>query len=160
LNTSLPLLLLLGTSLLGGCATITSSEMQTVTLSTRTPSGDTVDQTRCTLKNDRGSWAATAPGNVMIRRSAEDLNVECSKDGMSPGFLRAISRSAGGMWGNIVLGGGIGAIIDHNKGTGYNYPSDLPVRMGESVTVDRRDEKNPDTQAAAEQTATSGSARY
>lgn len=64
------------------------------------------------------------------------------------------------MWGNIVLGGGIGAIIDHNKGTGYNYPSDLPVRMGESVTVDRRDEKNPDTQAAAEQTATSGSARY
>jgi hypothetical protein len=159
LKTFLPALLL-STMLFGGCATITSSEMQSVTLNTLNPKGDRVDQTRCTLKNDKGSWTATAPGNVMVRRSAEDLNVECKKDGMSDGFLRAISRSAGGMWGNIVLGGGIGAIIDHNKGTGYDYPNDLPVRMGESVTVDRRDEKNPGTQDAAGPAAADSSARY
>lgn len=152
--------LLLSTLLFGGCATITSNEMQSVTLNTLTSKGDRVEQTRCTLKNDKGSWTATAPGNVMVRRSAEDLNVECKKEGMSDGFLRAISRSAGGMWGNIILGGGIGAIIDHNKGTGYNYPNDLPVRMGESVTVDRRDEKNPDTQDAAGPAAADSSARY
>ncbi|WP_439536727.1 hypothetical protein [Methyloversatilis sp.] len=159
MKTSLPALLL-STLLFGGCATITSNEMQSVTLNTLSSKGDRVDQTRCTLKNDKGSWTATAPGNVMVRRSAEDLNVECKKEGMSDGFLRAISRSAGGMWGNIVLGGGIGAIIDHNKGTGYNYPNDLPVRMGESVTVDRRDEKNPNAQDTTESTATSSSARY
>jgi hypothetical protein len=48
----------------------------------------------------------------------------------------------GGMWGNIILGGGIGAIIDHNKGTGYNYPNDLPVKLGKSTTIDKRDDKN------------------
>ena len=159
MKTSLPALLVC-TSLFGGCATITSNEMQTVTLNTLTSKGDRVDQTRCTLKNDKGSWTATSPGNVMVRRSAEDLNVECTKDGMSAGFLRAISRSAGSMWGNIILGGGIGAIIDHNKGTGYDYPNDLPVRMGESVTLDRRDERNADRRDAAEQNATNSSARY
>jgi hypothetical protein len=148
--------LILSASLFGGCSTITSSEMQTVTLSTRTQGGDAVDQTKCTLKNDKGSWTATAPGNVMIRRSAEDLNVECKKDGMSDGFLRAISRSAGSMWGNIIFGGGIGAIIDHNKGTGYDYPNDLRVLMGESVTIDRRDEKT----APVEQTAAKSPAAY
>jgi len=127
---------------LSGCATITSNELQTVTLSARTGNGEAVDQANCTLTNDRGSWKATAPGNVSVHRSAEDLAVECRKDGMSDGFLRAVSRAAGGMWGNIVLGGGIGAIIDHNKGTGYDYPDNLPVRMGESTTIDRRDEKS------------------
>lgn len=56
------------------------------------------------------------------------------------GMLRAISRAAGSMFGNILFGGGIGALIDHNKGAGYNYPDELPVQMGASVTVDRKDE--------------------
>jgi hypothetical protein len=42
------------------------------------------------------------------------------------------------MWGNIIFGGGVGAIIDHNKGTGYDYPDQLPVKMGESVVVDKK----------------------
>lgn len=32
----------------------------------------------------------------------------------------------------------IGALIDHSKGTGYNYPDLLPVEMGKSVLVDRK----------------------
>ena len=36
--------------------------------------------------------------------------------------------------------GGIGAIIDHNKGNGYNYPDQLSVVMGKSVAVDRKDQ--------------------
>ena len=91
-------------------------------------------------------------GNVAVRRSAEDLLVECKKDGNPDGFLRAVSRAAGGMWGNIILGGGIGAIIDHNKGTGYDYPNDLPVKMGASITIDKRDEQKPPAAAAAEGT--------
>ncbi len=43
------------------------------------------------------------------------------------------------MFGNIIFGGGVGAIIDHAKGTGYDSPDNLPVRLGDSVTVDKRD---------------------
>ena len=42
------------------------------------------------------------------------------------------------MFGNIIFGGGIGALIDHSKGTGYDYPDQLPVKMGESVVVDKK----------------------
>jgi hypothetical protein len=84
---------------------------------------------------------ANAPAFVAVRRSAEDLTVECKRDGQPDGCLRAISRAAAGMFGNINFGGGIGAIIDHSKGTGYNFPDALPVKMGQSTIVDRRDEQ-------------------
>jgi len=131
-----------------GCASITSSEMQNLALNARTEKNEPVTGVKCTLKNDRGSWDAETPGFVSIRRSSEDLLVECKKKDLPDGLLRAISRAAGGMWGNIIFGGGIGAIIDHNKGTGYNYPDSLPVVMGQSVTIDRA-QQNAETEKTA-----------
>lgn len=125
-----------------GCASITSSDMQNVSLNAKTEKNEPVTGAKCTLKNDRGAWQAEVPGFVAIRRSAEDLTVECKKEGQPDGLLRAISRAAGGMFGNILFGGGIGAIIDHSKGTGYNYPDDLPVVMGQSITIDRYQDPN------------------
>lgn len=119
-----------------GCSTITQSESQSLAL-TATYQGKPVDPT-CQLKNDKGSWDSKAPGNVTVRKSGEDLEVTCKKEGMPDGLLKAISRAAGSMFGNIIFGGGIGAIIDHNKGTGYDYPDILPVRMGEAVVVDKK----------------------
>jgi hypothetical protein len=142
----------------GGCASITGSEMQPVTLSTKTPDGQAVDKANCTLKNDKGAWEGTSPGVVSVHKSAEDLMVECKKEGFADGFLRAISRAAGGMWGNIIFGGGVGAIIDHNKGNGYDYPNDLPVKMGESVIVDKRGEGQP-KQPATENSAQSSTSK-
>ncbi|MBI3571046.1 MAG: hypothetical protein HY082_08085 [Gammaproteobacteria bacterium] len=133
--------LLLVVGLTSGCATITSTEMQPVTVTTHSAEGQPVEQVACSLKNDVGSWSVTSPGVVSVKRSAEDLMVECKKEGSSNGFARAVSRAAGGMWGNILFGGGIGAIIDHNKGVGYDYPNDMIVKMGQSVTIDRKDEK-------------------
>jgi hypothetical protein len=46
------------------------------------------------------------------------------------------------MWGDIILFAGIGAIIDHNKGTGYDYPNELPVKLCASTTIDKRDDKS------------------
>ncbi len=132
-----------------GCATLTSSEMQVVSLNTKTVDGKPVDKVKCTLRNDKGAWESMSPGFASVRRSNEDLMVECKKEGVADGFLRVISRAAGGMFGNIIFGGGIGAIIDHNKGTGYNYPDDLPVKMGASTTVDKKDEQAPSAQRSA-----------
>lgn len=124
-----------------GCASITQSESQSLAL-TATYQNKPVDP-ECHITNDKGSWDTTAPSNVTVRKSNEDLEVTCKKEGMPNGILKAISRAAGSMFGNIIFGGGIGAIIDHNKGTGYNYPNQLPVKMGESVVVDQRTEAQP-----------------
>jgi hypothetical protein len=126
-----------------GCASITGSEMQQLSLSTKSQDSKSIDGVKCKLQNDKGTWEATSPGFVNIRRSSEDLTVECKKDGHMDGILKAISRAAGSMFGNIIFGGGVGALIDHSKGTGYNYPDALPVEMGKSVIVDRRTQDAP-----------------
>jgi hypothetical protein len=123
-----------------GCASITGSEMQQLSLTTKGEDAKTVEGVKCKLQNDKGNWESTSPGFVNVRRSSEDLTVECKKDGLKDGLLKAISRAAGSMYGNIIFGGGIGAIIDHNKGTGYNYPDLLPVEMGKSVIADRKNQ--------------------
>jgi hypothetical protein len=120
------------------CASITGSSVQPVSLSSKDDSGNTIEGAKCTLVNDKGSWEAKTPQFVNISRSAEDLSVECKKTGFPNGLLKAISRAGGDMWGNIIFGGGIGAIIDHNKGTGYGYPDQLVVIMGKTVTLDKK----------------------
>ncbi len=135
-KTSLYAVALLAALTSAGCSTITQSESQSLAL-TATHEGKPASPV-CSLKNDKGSWDSKAPANVMVRKSNEDLEVTCKQDGLPDGLLKAISRAGGSMWGNIVFGGGIGAIIDHNKGTAYDYPDQLPVKMGESVVVDRK----------------------
>ncbi len=123
-----------------GCASITGSEMQSVMVATKTKTGEPVERSACVLKSPRGLWNVTTPSSVTVQRSAEDMDVECLKDGHSPGIAKLISRAHGGMFGNIVFGGGIGAIIDHNKGTGYEYPNRVEVVMGETTLIDRKKE--------------------
>lgn len=134
--------------LAGGCATITSSEIQLLTISVVDAEGNKVTDADCILQNDKGQWDAALVGKssvfVPVRRSSADLNVTCSKDRIE-GDLRVISRASGGMVGNVLFGGGIGALIDHQKGTGYNYPDRLPVVMGKSTIVDRHKQDDMDS---------------
>lgn len=131
-----------------GCASITSEKTQSLAVTTLSEDGSLIEKAQCSLENDKGSWQIETPGSVTVRRSAEDIVVKCKKEGVPDGLARGVSRAAGGMWGNIVFGGGIGAIVDHNNGTGYNYPNDLPVKMGKSVTFDQADEAKAKTKQA------------
>jgi hypothetical protein len=133
---------------LGGCASITGSELQSIMVTTAEKSGSAVAGADCKLESPKGSWSVKTPGNVMVLRSPEDMQVECKKGDAVPGLAKLISRAHGGMWGNIIFGGGIGAIIDHNKGTGYEYPNQAVIVMGESTMIDRKDEAERERQAA------------
>ncbi len=140
---------------LSGCASITSNERQSISVSAASADGTLIDKAECTLNNDKGQWSTSTPAFVNIRRSAEDLTVVCKKPGMMDGMLKAVSRATDAMFGNIIIGGGIGAMIDHNKGTGYHYPDHLLVKMGTSVTVDRK-EQDAIQQAGIRRLAKSG----
>jgi hypothetical protein len=136
---------LLGSS----CASITGSEFQNLAISAKTEQGAKLDKVACELKNDKGQWKTVAPGFVGVQRSSEDLLVTCAKEGHKDGFLRTISRASGSMFGNIIFGGGIGALIDHNKGTGYDYPDTIVVEMGRSIVRDKNDERDEEKHKAA-----------
>jgi len=135
--------------LASGCATITGSETQNISLQALDSAAAAVAGTECKLTNDKGNWRAKPPTITVVTRSAEDLLVQCDADGRQPGMLRAVSRANSGMVGNIIFGGGIGALIDHNKGTAYDYPSMLRVVFGASQVIDKANEQGeqPDVQA-------------
>lgn len=133
------LILIFLLSALISCASITGETTQPVSLVTKDHAGNTVEGASCKIRNDKGAWEAKSPSFVTVSRSSEDLVVECKKAGFQDGSLKGISRAAGSMWGNIVFGGGVGAIVDHSRGAGYNYPDILPVVMGKSVIIDRSD---------------------
>jgi hypothetical protein len=97
-----------------------------------------VEDAKCTAKNERGEWSAKTPGSLVVHRSGQNLEIKCQKDNSESGFATLVSRANGGMWGNILFGGGIGAIVDHNKGTAYSYPDWVKVILGDNLVFDRK----------------------
>lgn len=128
-------------TLLTGCATITKDANQSVRVETYSKSNEVVKDVKCVGKNERGEFSTDSTGVMRPHRSGENLMVTCSKDGAEPGIATLISRANGGMFGNILFGGGIGAIIDHNKGTAYSYPDWVRVIMGDDLLFDRKQNK-------------------
>ncbi len=124
-----------------GCASITNDTSHPMKLETLTKSGETVKGAECKLTNDYGVIPAKSGDTVMVRRSSKDLDINCVSAGQTDANGRAISRGNAGMAGNIIFGGGIGAIIDHNKGTAYTYPTWIQMVFGDTLIFDRREEK-------------------
>ena len=125
--------------LLTGCASVTTSALQPLSVKAKTTSGTPVTQAKCSLKNEKGNWSVVTPNDVSVRRAAGDLIINCKKPGLPDGNARATSRAGAGMYGNIIIGGGIGALIDHSSGKAYNYPDIISIIMGSTVNIDRRD---------------------
>ncbi len=118
-----------------GCASITGTTNQNVSVQTKESTGTELVGASCELGNKKGKWFITTPGTVGISRSNDDLQVSCTKDGYLQGRQGVVSDTKGMMFGNIIFGGGIGAIIDHNSGAAYEYPSVIQIMMSRIAKV-------------------------
>ena len=124
-----------------GCASIVNEASVPMRVETVSETGVEVKGAECALENERGKVTVTTPGSVAVRRSSQDLQITCAKAGSPDARGISISRANAGLAGNILFGGGIGAIIDHNKGTAYTYAPWLRLVMGKELVFDRRDDK-------------------
>ena len=122
--------------LASGCSTLTGDgTSQNLSVMTYTSDNKDLVGAQCELKNDEGTWTAVTPATVMVHRSNKDLMVKCTKSGFSDARANVVSKTKGNMFGNIIFGGGVGAIIDHNNGSAYNYPPVLKLIMGQDSTI-------------------------
>lgn len=124
-------------TLCAGCASVVNDSHQALKIEAKTADGQFVVGAECRLANDYGVVQAKSGETAQIHRSASDLDITCRQPGLPGAYARAVSRANGGMWGNIALGGGIGALVDHNKGNAYSYPEWVQVVFGESLIFDK-----------------------
>ena len=129
-----------------GCSTISGNgTSQSLSVQTMALDGTDLDGAKCDMTNDEGTWFVVTPGSVVVRKSNKDLQVICKKTGVDVGTASVVSKTKGSMFGNIILGGGIGAIIDHNNGSAYEYPGLIKILMGR--TNQKIEEKQTDSTA-------------
>jgi hypothetical protein len=135
------LVLVAGALSLVGCASIMNDTTHPVKIETKTINGTVIAGADCKVSNDYGTTSVKSGDTSPLRRSSKDMDITCTTAGQPQAKGRAISRANAGLAGNILIGGGIGAIIDHNKGTAYTYPTWLQLVFGQTLVFDRRDEK-------------------
>lgn len=122
-------LVLIAALSLSGCASITGTTNQNISVQTKESTGKELVGANCELINKKGKWFITTPGTVGISRSNDDIQINCTKEGYLQGKQGVVSDTKGMMFGNILFGGGIGAVIDHTSGAAYEYPSLIQIVM-------------------------------
>lgn len=136
-------LLALGAILsLSSCATVMNDSTHPMRVDTVTEDGRMITGAECVLSNDKSHTRIRSGESGQVRRSARDLEISCTHPGYPDGIGRATSRANAGMWGNLILGGAVGAVVDHSKGTAYTYPTWVQVVFGWVTSFDRRHEED------------------
>jgi len=103
-----------------GCATVINGPNIRYETSTD-PKGATVKFTN--------GLTCTTPCKLQLRRK-EDTRADITLEGRDPTYVLVQSKFGGAAFGNIILGGGIGAVVDGSNGsTNHLSPSPLIVQL-------------------------------
>ncbi|MBF0417004.1 MAG: hypothetical protein HQL86_01990 [Magnetococcales bacterium] len=111
---------------LAGCASITTGTSQNILVDTPKVTG-----ARCQLTDKKGgTWhAPDTPGTVTVRKGDGPMTIICKKDGYKPNTIQVDEDLAGATLGNIILGGGIGILVDATTGAAQQYPDKVVIWM-------------------------------
>ncbi|MGA0570313.1 hypothetical protein ACO2Q9_06290 [Variovorax sp. VNK109] len=110
-------------------------------IDTETSKGEVITGAPCDLITELGTIRVLSGQGTQVKRSGRDLEINCNTPGQAPASAKLVSRANAGMAGNIIIGGAIGAVIDHNTGSAYTYPSWVKLVFGEYAVFDRKEEK-------------------
>ena len=115
-----------GVIALGGCSTITTGTTQDFAVET-----PHADGARCILKDTRNAEVIieSTPKTLVVSKGDGPMNVTCSKAGFQTANVVVEEGLAGMTAGNILLGGGVGIIIDAASGAAQEYPDSVVIWM-------------------------------
>jgi hypothetical protein len=105
-----------------GCSTLVNESHLPINLSFSDNSAG-----ECSLRNKRESYKVQIPSSALVRRSDDPLVYECTTEDGREAYGSILSDIGQTMAGNIILGGGIGAIIDANNDMHREYPGSFVI---------------------------------
>jgi hypothetical protein len=109
---------------LTSCATVVSGTTQNISVITKP-----VDGANCELTDSKGGkwFLNNTPSNAMVKKGDGPMNIVCKKDAYKTGTTTVDDELVGSTFGNILIGGGIGAGIDAYTGAAQKYPDSATV---------------------------------
>ena len=112
--------------LVSACSTVTTGVRQEITVNTPHVSG-----AECTLKDTKnGHWTVNkTPETVTVRKGGGPMEITCSENGYKTTTVSLEEYFAGATMGNILLGGGVGIIVDAASGAAQKYPTEISIWM-------------------------------
>lgn len=119
---------LLGLFAVAGCSSIEELKLQPVSVKTFLEDVEIMD-VECTLTNGAGKWFVTSPSSVVIKKSAAQLVVKCSKDDVGIGRETVEAKPNGNLLGNVSGGGIMKSAADNVTGIGFDYPPIINVTL-------------------------------
>jgi hypothetical protein len=111
--------------LLAGCATIMEGTGQSMSISTN-PAGAlcNVDRTGTHL-----GTIVTTPGSLRVDKGKADITVSCSKEGYQAASVEQSPKFVATTFGNILLGGLVGVVVDAASGANFDYPAEVRLEL-------------------------------
>lgn len=105
---------------LTNCASIVSGDQQLIAVDAPNCKGAS-----CKLSNEQGTfYISSTPGSVQINKSASALIIECERGAVKE-TMSVESGTKGMTFGNILVGGIIGAAVDASTGAAFVYPDSV-----------------------------------
>ncbi len=110
-----------------GCATVTTGTTQSVSVITEKD----VEGARCELRDSQNRrWSIPdSPGTVEVRKGDGPMTIRCKKSGFETATRVVEEVLVGATLGNVILGGGIGVVIDAVSGAAQQYPEQIVIWM-------------------------------
>lgn len=127
LKTLTTILLAAAATNLVGCATVLNGTHTSYVIQSE-PIGAAVKLTN--------GMTCTTPCTLQLKRK-DDLRVDLTAPGYKPTYVLVQSKLGGSAFGNALLGGGIGAVVDGSNGASNRlYPRPLNVRLAREGSPD------------------------
>jgi hypothetical protein len=136
---------------MGGCASVMMGSYQDIFIETKC--GEKPVKAECSVSNEIGVWSVKTPGSIHLHKGYDELELNCK--GESFDLHKVYINSSGNLplYGNALVGGGIGAFTDIETRAGFDYPTKITFIVKSCNAVqDTREEvsKNKSTSKESE----------
>jgi len=138
---------------LSGCATIASGTTQSILVDTFNATGATC---KGVDKKGREYYWVNTPSSTTVQKGDGPMSITCEKAGFKKTIHTIDETITASTFGNIILGGGIGFLVDATSGAAQEYPTlvRFPLEPDESASADVKDAYNKAKQAMVKEKET------
>ena len=116
------------TAILGACSTVSGGRYQPVTVTTVDTKGSIIHGADCSLTNARGVTYGKSGAPVTVKTDNTPLDVKCTTPALS-GEESIDNKLNPAVFGNILIGGLIGVIVDVSTDAASRYDRLVNVIM-------------------------------